>query len=231
MSSSPQYLSSEEDIDNFLAELYSASETENSLGIISRTPEIEINDLEIKQSLNLLSQSAQGGTGGVVWQTTPKFAKWILNCEITDLVINQTVIELGSGTGCLANLLSPHVNRFICTDQKAVLKLCKSNTQSLANVEIHEFDWEEHVFTPPISTKTVVIACDTVYNEYLINPFIEAISSLLTNPNIDFALVNVQLREFSILHVFLTQLIASFEVCCYSIENGFICIQITLNSK
>ncbi|KNC29596.1 hypothetical protein FF38_07357, partial [Lucilia cuprina] len=82
--------------------------------------------------------SKLGGTGGVVWQTTPRFAHWIwqADCPVRDYVIDCDIIELGSGTGCLANLLSPIVLSFLATDQSAVLKLCKENTKHLNNVEI-----------------------------------------------------------------------------------------------
>lgn len=82
-----------------------------------------------------------------------------------------------------------------------------------AKVDFVEFDWERlhealYNFSEVEQQKPdLVIACDTVYNEYLVPPFLEAISALLGPQST--AVVALQLRDEDVMHVFLEKALGS----------------------
>jgi hypothetical protein len=116
----------------------------------------------------------------------------------------STVLELGCGiSGVVALSLAPRITRFIATDQSYVLKVLrqnldenlaapkasktarhKSNAKTFAmplpKVETIELDWElSSIASLPMlfegaGVLDAVIACDCIYNEYLVEPFVRA---------------------------------------------------------
>lgn len=192
---------------------------ENGLGIVAHSANsVEIEEVCIQQSLSLLHQHS---TGAVVWKATPKFAKWLPTSPIGDLVRHKTVVELGSGTGALALLLADYVRHFILTDQKPLLKLARRNCEGLANVTLEEFDWETQEFRG-IEEDGVLIACDTIYNDFLIKPFTDAVLSVLNaSPFILNVIVCIQVRDLHVLESALTNFSKHFRITYYEIERGF----------
>lgn len=139
-----------------------------------------------------------------------------------------SVVELGSGvSGIIASVLGPSTKSYVCTDQKHILKLLKKNFAnnvvsnkfrsttvpntgvegSECQIEVIELDWE----TPEDGLQTyqqlvghlpdLIIACDTVYNDFLIQPFLNCCASLLTPTNA--LLLSLQLRDEGVMEQFL----------------------------
>lgn len=225
---------SENDVFEYIFDLSSAT-LENTLGIFSREEDLlEFDHIKVKQSKTLLYQHS---TGAMVWKTTPKFADWIRTSPINHLVESKTIVELGSGTGALAMLISDFSHKFIATDQKTLLKLCKQNCEGFSHVFVREFDWETQEFNdediyindPPVT----VLACDTIYNDYLPRPFLEAIFSVWNAcSGSNYAIIGVQLRDLSVIdnafNLFL-RFFTEFEVL--NISPGFIAVLLDRNFK
>ncbi|RDW33542.1 hypothetical protein B0I72DRAFT_136121 [Yarrowia lipolytica] len=143
----------------------------------------------------------------------------------------SSVLELGCGaTGLLACVFAPLVKTYVATDQAHLLKLTKKNIEtnlshyqsqtipSQSNkakyrLECMELDWEDaeeswnkikdNVFEGHYPD--LVIACDTIYNEYLIDPFVETLK-LVSGPE-TVIMVAQQLRLSDIFETFITALI------------------------
>ncbi|CAK7896689.1 ribosomal lysine N-methyltransferase 5 [[Candida] anglica] len=214
-------------------------------------------DLHIKQSITGLSTS----TGYVCWQTASYMTDWILGDKKCPFKFNSdmTVVELGSGVGGICvSLLGPKVKQYIATDQQSLLKLLKSNFESnvhgsyryseqtinkksgpISTIEFMEFDWEDpeqgllnfHAFTnDPVD---LIIACDTIYNEYLIPHFINAFTSLMSEHT--GVLIGVQLRDEALIELFDEQVLerglhlfcVNEEILTSELNQGFIIYYIT----
>lgn len=179
--------------------------SERDLGFVGRkenTLEVTINgqDFEIRQSISLLNSSQEKSTtGAVAWKVSPLFCEWILTpgTVLHSLVINRkrTVLEFGSGVGgILAVTIGPKVGKFIATDQEHLLKLLRENiSENLPapsrkkpvewDVKALEYDWEyaEQLIVNleddlvDVDGAGVIIACDTIYNDFLIPHFVNAL--------------------------------------------------------
>ncbi|KAG5361630.1 Ribosomal lysine N-methyltransferase 5 [Yarrowia sp. C11] len=143
----------------------------------------------------------------------------------------STVLELGCGaTGLLACVFAPLVKTYVATDQTHLLKLTKKNIETNLShyqsetiptqsnkakyrLECMELDWEDpeeswnEIKTGPFEDNypDLVIACDTIYNEYLIDPFVETLK-LVSGPE-TVIMVAQQLRLSDIFETFMTALI------------------------
>lgn len=143
-----------------------------------------------------------------------------------------TVLEMGAGVaGVLVSLLGTRTSHYIASDQKPILKLLKENF--LANVptskftsstlsgtstdcthsriDFIEFDWEylqdgvnNYNEVGPGSFPDLIFATDTIYNEYLIKPFIHGLLAMM-GPHTE-AVVTMQLRDETITEHLLTEL-------------------------
>lgn len=142
-----------------------------------------------------------------------------------------SVLELGCGvTGLLACVFAPLVKTYVATDQHHLLKLTKRNIEDNLShytsstlstqtnkakyrLECMELDWEEPdesweaIRNGPLDGEypDLVIACDTIYNEYLIDPFIETLK-LVSGPD-TVVMVAQQLRLSDIFEAFVTALV------------------------
>jgi hypothetical protein len=143
---------------------------------------------------------ASTNTTTVVWKVTPLFASWLsspANFLSTNALLSptSTVLELGAGvSGIVAFSLGPKVSRYTATDQDYVLKLLRQNIlenldtvlpqkrvakkggkkqiQSSSGgdrITATELDWETSD-TRDLEPVDLVIACDCIYNEALIEP-------------------------------------------------------------
>ena len=136
----------------------------------------------------------------MVWKITPLFAEWIASpdCVLARLGIlapESVVLELGCGVSGLVGLaLSPTVGQYILTDQDYVMKLLQHNIvqnsppprKPVSHVQRQlraaVLDWELHSIslellglrrTPTAEAQLdVVLACDCIYNESLIEPLV-----------------------------------------------------------
>ncbi|KAF2125073.1 hypothetical protein P153DRAFT_119240 [Dothidotthia symphoricarpi CBS 119687] len=157
-------------------------------------------DLTIHQSRGLLTSDRKTGTtGAVVWKVTPLFSSWISSPTnflfANNLLTNtSTALELGAGvSGIVALSLGPKIARYTATDQPYVLKLLKQNIAENLDVvlprtqrkngrqntrqpnsvneriQARALDWETDDVSS-VGDVDVLIACDCIYNESLIEP-------------------------------------------------------------
>lgn len=213
------------------------AEHDHGLGFIQRKDGIlqltvADHDLEITQSLSLLnSKIVSSTTGAVAWKVSPLLVEWLLTPRtvLHSLIRSQTtVVELGSGiAGIVASIIGPKISRYLATDQAHLLKLARQNIErnlikpntKTRNHETHietvEYDWEYIKETlsnlsmiKGIGDYGLVIACDTIYNDFLIPHFVNALSAVLREmgPGARVILAQ-QLRSDQILEAVLNQLL------------------------
>lgn len=111
-----------------------------------------------------------------------------------------TIVELGCGiSGLIGLILAPGIKKYVLTDQAYVSKVLQGNllanrstsrtsqnlrygpsSASLDNLIFHSLDWEKdtvhglsEVLGPKAQQVNFLIACDCIYNEHLIQPFVE----------------------------------------------------------
>lgn len=206
-------------------------------------------DVNITQDLSQLNSSKQSSsTGFVAWKVSPIFFEWLQasTCKLNGLIsLDSVIVELGTGiSGIGPIVLGDKVNRYIATDQEHLLKLLKHNIdENMVStryfgknsiklhpvIDITEFDWEYpqtiENFEGKISNigeNGIVIACDTIYNDYLIPHFVNAVNSVLNCMGSgSILLVAQQLRCEEILESALNALILS-GLTCYSIPDGLL---------
>jgi hypothetical protein len=131
-----------------------------------------------------------------VWKVTPLFSTWLsspTNFLFASSLLSptSTVLELGAGvSGIVALSLAPKVAHYTATDQDYVLKLLRQNIAenidtvfpkqkkgkkvingngSTERIQTKSLDWETDDVSqsPPVD---LIIACDCIYNESLIEP-------------------------------------------------------------
>lgn len=255
---------SEEDINEHIFELYTECSPPSSsdLGFEDRTQnEIEVYleksdiTLTVRQSPSeLSSKTRDSSTGFVCWKTALLMTDWIHNhsqCPLNAIFRHGRdleLLELGSGIGGVsAAVLGPLVRRYVCSDQKHVLKLMKENILmntpsskfdsitlfdlSLENrkrtfgprtyrhkrravIECIEYDWEFNDFgldnyrtVTEKGRPDLILSFDTIYNTYLISPFVSTLKSLLRSDN--GAVIGIQLRDESVVSDFIGQVLDS----------------------
>ena len=169
----------------------------------SKADEVDIDigakTFSISQSPSLLHSSlSTGTTGAVLWKITPHIARWLSLAENPIrksglLSPHSNVIELGCGiSGLIGLALAPDVGEYILTDQRYVSKLLQKNIsanqanlrralkQPLKAPVFKPLDWEVDSARNVVSNSNsesikidLVIACDCIYNEFLIRPFVD----------------------------------------------------------
>ena len=125
-------------------------------------------------------------------------SNFLWHCEV--LTSTSVVVELGCGIGGIIGLvLHDHVHQYILSDQPYVMKplrlnLTVNNMQTgkgkqpsqaakplPSNLHLLAFDWEEDSAQNLLSVLDrkekgidLLIACDCIYNDFLIGPFVDA---------------------------------------------------------
>lgn len=190
-------------------------------------------DLSIQQLITALySKTQTSSTGFVCWQVALHFADWVLaspQCPFRDRLSALTVLELGAGTsGLLAAVLGPQTRHYVASDQKHILKLLRANfaanvtserytvgragKDSWSRIDFIEFDWEQPEYGKSEfervsdSFPDLILACDTVYNEYLLPHFVRAMKTMMGPQTL--AVVAIQLRDEAVTEAFLETLFA-----------------------
>lgn len=206
-------------------------------------------DLNITQSLTLLAnqKSNPSSTGYICWKSSIHFTDWLISSECPFKLSKKfTILELGSGTAAVcASVLLSKVQHFIATDQKHVLKLLRQNiennvssfTNSIISknrggkhhqvIDVIEFDWE-NIDMGKLNIQSlnlqkqypdVIIACDTIYNEYLISHFIKSLNTLMADSQKTVALVAIQLRDPITFEVFVTEVVQDRNLSLYNVPD------------
>jgi hypothetical protein len=130
----------------------------------------------------------------VLWQVTPLLAQWLVAPNMfaaTGILHPQAhVLELGCGiSGLLAMALAPLVGTYFATDTGSIAgsKTLRQNlaqnaqTSKSSNIVVRSLDWEsdsvarlyDEIGLGPGQQIDLVIACDCIYNEALVAPFVE----------------------------------------------------------
>jgi hypothetical protein len=118
---------------------------------------------------------------------------------------SSVVLELGCGiSGIVGIVLGPKISKYLATDQEYVFKLLKSNIDSNAakprnfqqakkkpkgnhanyshpvssNIEVVALDWESSSVSEVPNMIDAVIACDCIYNEALVEPFVRTCAEI-----------------------------------------------------
>jgi hypothetical protein len=227
-----------ENLEDHVYEIFVTRDTDNTqgLGILSRNNTVELtigdHDLEITQSISLLqSNSESSTTGAVAWRVSPLLAEWLLDPTSVFHKLVQphaTIVELGAGVaGILGSILGGKVRQYIATDQEHLLKLLRQNIsnnvqiekKTTPNIKVCEYDWEflETIKNfdsdiEGVNSNGVIIACDTIYNDFLIPHFVNALRK-------------VAVTMGSGAHIFIAQQLRSSEVleACFAklLHSGF----------
>ena len=113
---------------------------------------------------------------------------------------SSVVIELGCGiSGVIGLALHRHVRKYVLSDQTYVMKTLNQNiaenvkperkkggkkpnvSAATENLQLLSFDWEQDstesfkkVIGSPTYGTDLVVACDCIYNDFLIVPFVQA---------------------------------------------------------
>lgn len=128
-----------------------------------------------------------------------------------------SVLELGSGTGVLAALLGPLSKSWTATDIFSLLPLIDKNikrnwpAKTNAKVEVRELDWtwsrKELERNLPSSGEPwdLVVAVDCLYNEALVQPFVDTLDALPCRA----VIVVSELRSSDVMQLFLERWLAS----------------------
>ncbi|CUM66227.1 uncharacterized protein PRCAT00003887001 [Priceomyces carsonii] len=226
-----------------------------NLGFIDRSREIIDISLEKSGMDISIQQSFSGvSTGFLCWKTAAHISDWILGdakCPFHSIfrlkAKDLLVIELGAGVSAICALvLSPLVNRYIATDQKELLRLLSRNfyrnqAPSISTskrlqaprVDFLEYDWEEpevgyQNLSSVLETEPIpdfIIACDTIYNEFLVPKFVAAIKRLMHSES--GALVAIQLRDQSVTQFFIEEVMRN-NLTIYSVPPSCLSSELTL---
>lgn len=198
----------------------------------------------VQQSPGILhSNRPAGTTGAVLWKITPLVANWLSSSDshlwhLGWLRSDSTIVELGCGiSGLIPCSMAPLLpfGIYVLTDQAYVMKILHHNVfanqkqQSLGKTSDQElqirtmaFDWETDAASN-LSTLLgkekeidMILACDCIYNEYLIRPFVSTCASLCalrsSTSRKTVLLVAQQLRSEDVLQMWLEEMLKSFLV-------------------
>jgi Lysine methyltransferase len=198
----------------------------------------------IQQSPGLLKSDRDAGTtGAVLWKVTPMVASWLSSSDnflwgSGWLRPDSTVVELGCGiSGLIALSLAPSLTSgfYALTDQAYVMKRLHQNIirnqtrqhpgkfpRQRLQIRTLPLDWETDAVS---NVRTLlgkdrdidlVVACDCIYNEYLIRPFVSTCASLCAlragGPTQTGVLVAQQLRSEAVLQMWLEEMLKLFSV-------------------
>jgi Lysine methyltransferase len=203
----------------------------------------------IRQSPGLLTSDRDAGTtGAVLWKITPLVANWLSSIDnflwdLNWLRSDSNVVELGCGISaliplCMAPLLPSGF--YALTDQAYVMRILHHNLltnpsqrqQSLKRsgqpglqVQTLTLDWESDAVSNVAKHLgkdreiDLLVACDCIYNEHLICPFVSTCASLCalcavrsTGSRKTGLLVAQQLRSEEVLQMWLEEMLKSFLV-------------------
>lgn len=140
------------------------------------------------------------------------------NLFMPDLLNNAKILELGAGTGVLSTLLAPLVDSWTATDMAELLPLIQKNHKvniarlSSAKVEVQELDWtwtpqqfQKNAKTIASQHYDLVFAVDCLYNEALVQPFVDTINRIKST----YVVVVSELRSVDVMQLFLERWLAS----------------------
>lgn len=190
-------------------------------------------ELELLQDLTAL-KGRKGDTGSVLWRSSLYLAKHLLSqyhfppphplLDCSKLK-DASVLELGSGTGLLALLLSPLCRRYTASDRLENVRLVQRNLElnrppvppprsprsavarDWANVQVEEVDWVDVASCRRLRDAKeepydLILAVDCIYNENLLQPLVDTLT-YYTSPGRTAVWVVVELRSADVLTAFL----------------------------
>ena len=160
--------------------------------------------------------------------------QWLKDADI--LHSRSTILELGCGiTGLLGIMLEAKVSHYLLTDQSYVMKTLRDNVQHNAIAKIQHkkrhaasassklqmmsLDWE--IDSPATILQEIpnaehvdlVIVCDCVYNEHLVQPLVRTLFELCNagcSSKVTTVMIAQQLRSDTVFESFLEAMLRHF---------------------
>lgn len=198
-------------------------------------------EYQLRQSPGLLTSSnSEGTTGAALWKISPLVAEWLqdtTNALWTTRILHKesVIVELGCGiTGLIGLVMAAKVGKYILTDQFSVLKVLQANVDAniaapmndkarkkkqFASPIVHGLNWEDdNLSLDEVLDENhqidVILICDCVFNEFLIQPLITTCRSLCrrTADRTPILLIAQQLRSDQIFTSFMESLLQHFSV-------------------
>ncbi|EGW33399.1 uncharacterized protein SPAPADRAFT_71250 [Spathaspora passalidarum NRRL Y-27907] len=181
-----------------LTELSSTKKTSSTTGFLCWWSSVFLVDwLSTSNVTKLLSKSSTvielgAGVGGICASVLAgKVKRYTATDQKHILKLLKENIE--------SNITTPYVSSTLTNGSSSKSKKDKKDT--LPIVDVLEFDWEEleqgmhnyHELTSNSGPPDIILACDTIYNEYLIPHFVNTMKMLLGAESI--AIVALQLRD------------------------------------
>lgn len=125
-------------------------------------------------------------TGQVLWPGAKHLADYLLT-KNPALILNQEVLELGSGSGLCGLFISQLARHTILTDgNEIVMRLLEKNKSFGNNIDIALVDWAAQDLTHHLSTQnlpikySILIGADVVYWSNSIEPLFRTVKILLS---------------------------------------------------
>lgn len=139
-------------------------------------------------SPSLDSDAVLGPMAAVLWKVSPLLASWLASAAAQRLLdqlvpTGAAVLELGCGVSPLVGIaLAARAALYVLSDQSYVRRLMaralEANGAADGPLCFRPFDWETDQLTAelaaPATSFDLVLACDCVYNEALVEPFVQA---------------------------------------------------------
>lgn len=220
-------------IQQSISQLSSTKETTSTTGFVCWSSSVQFSDwilsgnssspIKLSKSDTVLELGS--GVGGICAATlsgkvghyVATDQKHVLKLLSSNLANNLDGFESSTMNSDLPTTLkkSSHINATANTEtnkHEIRNKTKRNDKYKNSRIDVVEFDWEDlelgldrlgHTNHDEIN---IIIACDTIYNEYLITPFINAIKALLTQEH-TIALITVQLRDAITMETFVTRLV------------------------
>lgn len=211
---------------------------------ISLDVDVGARTFTIQQSPGLLhSDRVAGTTGAVLWKVTPLVANWLsasenILWELGWLRSDSTVVEVGCGiSGLIALSLAPFLplGSYVLTDQAYVMKILRQNItlnqissldrrlpRQKLQIQTLTLDWETDAasnvatFLGMGRSIDLIVACDCIYNEYLIEPFVSTCALLCalraSGLKKTGLLIAQQLRSEDVLQTWLEEMLKTFVI-------------------
>lgn len=176
------------------------------------------------------------------------FYEFILSPARNSVILGKefNIVELGCGAAALLPMAlgrSSRIAKYLATDQSHIIKLARQNInrhfsdkQAVLNkINTIDYDWEDaelyindlaealaydKSYLGSDTPDLVIIACDTIYNEYLIPHFISAAMRVcqLASPNTHVHLfIAQQVRDPVVLESFLSQFVEHPQLQVWSV--------------
>ena len=178
--------------------------------------------MEVDVYQNIQQLDTIGVTGTVIWKASYYFVKFVMYKK--DWFINNSILELGSGTGFLAFAIYKITGRNVkitCSDQDHVINLLNKNiifNKCTEKVRSAELNWEHidlninSVYKWIKNSFDLIIVSDCVYSELGIKCLIKTLNSIFKYNKGSFLIISMELRCHELHAIFLEAILETFTI-------------------